>query len=1097
MTQLGTLGMNFILRQGWTRASLMLASLFLLSSVQAQQSLPSRQSKPDSERRLHEALRVRPQSPRGVSQGAMAPPQGWRNHSAAEAHASRDTTPMPLFHLIEVPQYPTGQEPTSVAIADVNGDGKPDIAVTNSLDNTVTLLLGNGDGTFQPHLDYPTGDLPADVAVADFNGDGKPDLVVANAKFLESTVSVLLGNGDGTFQPRIDYVIGADLGLANVYFVVAADFNGDGKQDLAVRGDGDMLVTFLVVLLGNGDGTFQIPVIHQMAMRGGALMAGEPNSRGSVQSAMENTDGNSHGPIAVGDLDGDGNPDLVATGHFSGVSVILGNGDGTFRDGGSYDTGLYPVSVAVADFDGDGRPDLVIANTGDNTLSVLINNGNGTFKVKVDYPTDINPDCVAAGDFNGDNKPDVAVSSENNAVSVLLGNGDGTFQDYLDYTSRNGLGAPIALADFNVDGKPDLTIVNYQRNSVSVLLGNGDGTFPANVAYATGRSPQWFAAGYFNGDDKLDLVTANLSGSGVSVLLGNGDGTYQAHMDYSSVDGQLSGAAGDFNSDGKTDLAVTNGETLKVMLNNGDGTFQAPVDYMTGGEAKSLTFGDFNGDGKTDLAVATYLNSVGVLLGNGDGTFQAHTDYPTDYFPVFVTAGDFNGDSKPDLAITEGVGFDSGVVSVLLGNGNGTFQAHLDSPIAYYPVAVTVGDFNSDGKLDLAVTEGAFPDGVVSVLLGNGDGTFQALVDYPTGLSASSVAAADFDGDGKLDLVVANAGDGTVSVLLGNGDGTFKASMNYASGPWYSAVAVGDVNNDEAPDVAVLTQGNAIAILLNIRGTVASLKSSVNPWMLDQSLTLTSNFRASLNETGSAVPTGTVSFSDGTTALGTQTLGADGVAALAISALNPGTHNITAAYGGDANFNPHTVALTEVVIGPDFGLAAAPGKATLKSGSSAVFSITASSTLGFNGAVSLMCSVSPTPTLAPTCSLNPESVAPAANGSATSSLTVATTAPSVALSSPMFGFRWRALYALWLPVCGMVVLGIGFSRSPGERQGKIVAVLLISLVCTILGAQIACGGSDNQTHRERGGTPAGTYTISVNAASGTLSHTTQVTITVQ
>ncbi len=252
-----------------------------------------------------------------------------------------------------------------------------------------------------------------------------------------------------------------------------------------------------------------------------------------------------NGRLAAGDFNGDGKPDLVVTGPGNHISVLLGNGDGTFQTAVSYTAGVSPESVAVGDVNGDGKPDLVVGSSVGGTVSVLLGNGDGTFQPAVNYSTSSNGSfCVAVGDFNGDGKPDIVTANYlDNTVSVLLGNGDGTFQAAVNYAVGNSPYS-VAVGDFNGDGKPDLVTANYVGGSVSVLLGNGDGTFQAAVSYAVGSYPDSVAVGDFNGDGKPDLVTANYVGGSVSVLLGNGDGTFQAAANYTAGSSLLCGGGG-------------------------------------------------------------------------------------------------------------------------------------------------------------------------------------------------------------------------------------------------------------------------------------------------------------------------------------------------------------------------------------------------------------------------------------------------------------------------------------------------------------------------------------------------------------------------
>src|SRR6516165_2604731 len=285
--------------------------------------------------------------------------------------------------------FDAGSGPQSVAVGDFNGDGKPDLAVVNSYSNNVSILLGNGDGTFQIHVDYPTGAQPGSVAIGDFNGDGKLDLAVVNS--YSNNVSVLLGNGNGTFQPAVSYGTGSGTGPA---FVAVGDFNHDGKLDLAVANSNSSNVS---VLLGNGDGTFQTAVNY--------YVGGAPTS------------------IAVGDFNHDGKLELAVAvpvpGPSTYVSVLLGNGDGTFQTAVNYNAPYAPDAVAVGDFNGDGNLDLVVGNRSSN-ISVFLGNGDGTFRTAVNYSAGYNPSSVAVGDFNNDGTLDLAVANSGSSTTATV-----------------------------------------------------------------------------------------------------------------------------------------------------------------------------------------------------------------------------------------------------------------------------------------------------------------------------------------------------------------------------------------------------------------------------------------------------------------------------------------------------------------------------------------------------------------------------------------------------------------------------------------------------------------------------------------------------
>ncbi len=369
-------------------------------------------------------------------------------------------------------------------------------------------------------------------------------------------------------------------------------------------------------------------------------------------------------------------------------------------------------------------------------------------------------------------------------------------------------------------------LASHSAAQTYVVTAVPGGSFAAPASYAVGTGPGSVgsvALGDFNGDGDADLVATNYYDSSVSVLLGNGNGTFQSKVDYSAGPEPVSVAVGDFNGDGKADLVVANGNDgpsyVSVLLGNGDGTFQSPANYSVGSllypymSPASVAVGDFNGDGKADLATANLFGNVSVLLGNGDGTFQTAVHYLAGAAAEFVAVGDFNGDGKADLVT---VNYADNSLSVLLGNGDGTFQASLNYTLATFPYvspdSVAVADFNGDGKADLAVANASV--GTVSVLLGKGDGTFQAKVDYPAGTDPTSVLVGDFNGDGKADLATADSGGNNVNVLLGNGNGTFQTAMNYSAGTGPRSMVVGNFNGDGKADLVVTNSTNNVSVLL-------------------------------------------------------------------------------------------------------------------------------------------------------------------------------------------------------------------------------------------------------------------------------------------
>ncbi len=653
--------------------------------------------------------------------------------------------------------YAAGTSPTAVAAGDLNGDGKPDLAVTNQ--NGVSILLNDGSGHFSAGAAYTVGTNPQSVVIDDFDGNGRRDLAVVNQG--STTVSILLGNGDGTFNTGAVYATGA-----NPRMVLSADFNGDGKRDL------------LVVNSVTAPGT-------------------------------------------------------------SGVSVYVGNGDGTFQSPTFIALGNASISATIQDFNADGKPDIAVANSGSDTISILLGNGNGTFQPAVNISLDqpgivVSPSSIVAGDFNLDGKPDLAVATPNvHDIAVLLGNGNGTFGAAvhfpLDDPNFSNNVSKLAVADLSGDGSPDLILCNLSSNHVTVLLGKGDGTFPSAVSYAAGPEPIGIALLDADGDGYIDVVAADNAVDGeVSVLLGRGDGTLHAAPLRRSGFVPTALAAADFNNDGKLDLVTASSTsnalppgfgTGVVILGNADGTFQTPKIWSTS-TVSSVAVADLDGDKNMDL-VATNPSpgngSVSVLFGKGDGTFQAPVNYTAGTTPQMVVVGDLNGDGRPDLVVAN---HGSGNFSVLLNAGSGVFANAVSyaTPNTGTPDAISIGDFNGDGKPDVAVAITGVNATSVAVYLGNGDGTFQPYTNVASGFKSPltlRVAAGDFNGDGITDIALTDGAQ--LSILLMSGTTISPLTQVYlvAAGAGVNGTLVAaDLNGDGKPDLAV-TSRDGLAVFQN------------------------------------------------------------------------------------------------------------------------------------------------------------------------------------------------------------------------------------------------------------------------------------------
>jgi hypothetical protein len=628
-------------------------------------------------------------------------------------------------------------------------DGTPGFAGVAG--NGVNVTLVNPDLSTKSTTSYGTGPAAAALVVWDFNGDGNPDLAVINAgREVQPTgppsVSILLGNSDGTFQKAVNYLSGND-----VFSMANGDFNHDSIPDLIVAGNNG-----LTLLLGNGDGTFRT-------------------------GAMLSTAG---GPIAVADVNHDGFDDVIvgvttvnSTTAASG-GVLLGNGDGTFRPLIAFPSapggGFFSFqSLALGDFDHDGKPDL--AGLTANFVAVLKGNGDGSFKVSSTYASlyyEGGPDNLILTDVDGDGNLDIAIgngdagligpAADGHVIYLLLGNGDCTFQGAPFYN----FGAPtivarghtrMAVADFNSDGKPDV-LMNDEYGQLYLATNQGNFQFQTSSPVSSGFG--YPVAADINGDGKQDLIGTDnvfaVNSDNVLVRLGNGNGTFQPAATYSVGPSPGAIAIGDLNGDQKPDIAVittaSNGAgQVAVLLSTGSGGFAPALSYAVGNNPSGIAIGDFNGDGKLDIAVSD--TGATVLLNKGNGTFQSGVSLTTGANPTAIAAADLNGDGRVDLAVLYGPDTTGGV-SVLLGKGDGTFQSAVNLPTEYFPNSFLIGDFDHDGNLDIAITHQLD----TTIMFGLGGGSFAPEVGLVAGGNVGGLVLADLNGDNRLDLIAGATG---------------------------------------------------------------------------------------------------------------------------------------------------------------------------------------------------------------------------------------------------------------------------------------------------------------------------------------------------
>jgi len=731
--------------------------------------------------------------------------------------------------------YPCSDSTVAVATGDFNGDGKLDV-VTLGSGSYLDVMLGNGDGTFQTPITNNvavSNDFLEAIAVGDFNGDHLLDVAIwaQNANTGNAEVHIYLGNGTGTFTYSNTYSAPAS-GNTNPgpNSIVAEDVNGDGKIDLVAMTPYNGVFVFL----GNGDGTFQTPL---------------PNTTVCTDAI------GSCGSVAVGDLNGDGKPDLALQSNDttgSGMTVMMGNGNGTFGTPTYYPvaiSGVYAgAGIAIGDVNGDKKPDVVVA--GDSVSAIVyLNQGGGTFKVSGTVGSvALNPtNNVVLADINNDKKLDIIVPDGLGDVLTFYGKGNGTFTTGPEYplqACNDCSNFLVAIGDFNADGTPDLLASNGS-NTTTVSLGRGDGTFETSQLYAYGSlTANNIVAADFNGDGFPDIAQAIIGDSSkIGINLGSSHGVLGATSLFTP--GSCGNnyvewiATGDVNGDGKADLVAAlqdasfagcQNNTIAVLEGLGTGKFKAAAYYPTGSTTQEqvIYLVDVNGDGKLDIVTGNADGSISVLLNKGNGTYDPgvlNTGLTSVFhYGVYLTFADFNGDGKIDVAATAYANSPAALY-VLPGNGDGTFGTPIETAPSFYPYNLVAADFNKDGKADLLVT-GEIPGCPVSslgyaFLEGNGNGTFAEAPTVCMNFSGPQVPmVADLNGDGNLDVVIPYTnGNGLPpgpAILEGKGDGTFTTLQDFYNGRGADSAAIADFNGDGMPDVALMNTGNFVPGFISI-----------------------------------------------------------------------------------------------------------------------------------------------------------------------------------------------------------------------------------------------------------------------------------------
>jgi Bacterial Ig-like domain (group 3)/FG-GAP-like repeat/FG-GAP repeat len=975
--------------------------------------------------------------------------------------------------------YP-GSNFYATAAGDFNGDGQPDLAYISYKQLGATVLLNQGATT--PPIAVVTNPLNCGaitIAAADMNADKRLDLVLTCS---EGYVVVLLGNGDGTFQTPAYYSV---PGLSSPALPV--DLNGDGYPDIAATGIQQGTTPAIAILLNQGSnspGTLAIPKFYT-----------------STNS--------SNYSLAAGDFNGDGKQDILA--GSSSLAVFYGNGDGTLQ---APQTLPSPAggSFVAADLNQDGITDVAyVASTGSaftiQSVQVLLGSSSGQFTNGINLLLNLSSvpySLVAAGSTNGGKNANLALVGDN--ISILKGDGKGGF----------ALGQSFALSgsvtpEVRSDGTADLAVSTAL--GLTLLSGNGDGTFQGLTTQPVSGAS---TAEDVNGDGLTDVLYLDPSGS-LTTALGRGNGTFSV-ISYPAK-GTPSNilVTGDFNADGKLDTAailtghgIGHGATtqqdseLFLFIGNGDGTFQsakAGVDLQVVGAAGAIV-GDFNGDGFLDV-VAQYLNyyagpplaGLVFLPGKGDGTFGTPVPFSqsTTLAAGQILSADLNNDKRPDLICNN---------VVYLANGDGTFE---QIPLGLTGTALAIGDLNGDGIADLVIGSGVYA--------GNGDGTFQSAPFYTATLpqfsSTISGVIGDVNADGHADLVlqyVTSANTSAAAPFFGDGKGNFVTDGNtYYTGSTvdYSNDVPGPISllarlnnraptspNDNALDYLTFTNGGATSLLNLTNPTPAAPAQLPSTTSLAVSAT-NANLNQQLNLTATVTgvnPAGSVSFVSGTTTLGTAAV-SNGTAILPYSFTAAGTYTVVANYAGDsANLASTSTSVSVVVVAPDFTISASPSSATITAGQSASTTLTVTPIGGYSGTLHFSCGTLPTGV---TCTFTPASLTPANGAAATVGLTVSTTASRVA--------EQRSLDRGLSVIAWAGAIFLAFSPKRIRRMNRLITHSFLLLI--LMSALVSLSGcsSSSPSHQTTPGAPTGAQAIAVTAAdsSGNLSHPINFQVTVQ
>ncbi len=739
-----------------------------------------------------------------------------------------------------------GGRTQDAAVADLNGDGTIDIVSTYSIYNSplsgASVLLTAG-GVPGAAVNVPIAGGAIGIALADLTGDGRPEIVTA--LLMSGQVGVATNNGAGGFGATSFYAVGTTPG-SRPTTVATADLDHDGRIDIV---SGNTAEGSMSVLLARTVGGFGAPTNFASSYPGvieigdldndshADVLTAEWGGAGALRPYLGDGAGGfvaqpsiSLGSTwllgidaSLGDLDNNGDLDAVAVDSGNGLYIAKGNGAGGFTSVTPAPLGGNPTRILLRDFDGDGNIDAVTSQLTAWDTALLFGNGAGSFAPPLRVSCGASPFGLAVGEVTGDGWLDVVVANEGTANSTrgfvtLLPGAAGRGLSGSSFIALDVFGSagPLVAADFDHDHDVDFAACIDANGSpggdrAAIALNAGTGGFVVSSLAATGHRPKDLAVGDVNGDGHPDLVTADFPANTLTVLLGDGAGGFAAGVASSTAYSPSSITCADFNGDGRADVASASldGRSLSIQLALLNGVLGPPTTRTFAAEAPTfVTDADVNGDGRRDLLVAV-------------------TKLP------FWSSG-------------------TGAIFTFLGDGLGGFAPPIGSYMTPAPNSFATGDWDRDGKLDVATANG--DAGSVTILLGTGTGSFSWWSEIPVGDRPWAAAAADLDADDNLDLVVVDVMHANAAVLLGDGVGNFMVSTWHALHGAATTVRLADVNGDGLPDVLAgsIMPATTASILVN------QLPAAFTPY--GTGCSGSGGFVPRLDLTGAASPGGTVAL---------------------------------------------------------------------------------------------------------------------------------------------------------------------------------------------------------------------------------------------